>query len=118
MPFNLTQTALPRCFEGIFTYDATATGGKDYITINADAARISVSLKALSTCVATLEYTITPYSNLASADWIEWTAGSTTGGTTIADSTGGPITAIRPNVLTALAGNQVVINVRTQGEVL
>lgn len=117
MPFSLSNTKIPRCFEGSFTYDTTTTGGKDYITINPDAAHISVSLKALSTCVAAIEYTLTPYASLASADWVEWNLGSTTGGVVIADSANGPITAIRPNVLTALAGNQVVINVRTQGEI-
>lgn len=115
---TLNRTTINRCFEGIFTYDTTTTGGKDYITINPDASRISVSLKSLSTCVATIEYTITPYANLDTADWIEWNAGSTTGGVVIADSTSGPITAIRINVLTALAGNQVVVCVKTQGELL
>lgn len=118
MPLSLTKTTIARCFEGTFTYDTTTTGGKDYITINPDASRVSVSLKALSTCVATIEYTMSPYSNLASADWVEWNIGSTTGGVIIADSTSGPISAVRINVLTALAGNQVVVNVRTQGELL
>lgn len=118
MPLNLTSTVIQRCFEGQFTYDATTIGAKDYITINPDASKVSVSLKALSTCVATLEYTIAPYSKLSTADWIEWDAGSTTGGITLSDSTVGPITAVRPNVSVALAGDQIVVNVKTQGEIL
>lgn len=115
MPLSLSPTTIPRCFEGAFTFNTTNTGATDYITINPDANTISVSLKALSTCVATIQYTIEPYASLASADWITWDLGSTTGGVTVADTTSGPISAIRVNVLTALAGNQVKVVVKTQG---
>ena len=112
---NLSQTSLPRCFEGLFTFVTTNTGASDYIAIPADTDKLSVSLKVLSTCVAKVQYTITPTDSLASADWIDWDAGTTTGGVVIADSTTGPISAIRLYVDTALAGNQATISVKTIG---
>ena len=113
---SMTQVSSFRCFEGSWTFSTTSTGASDYIIIPPDVDRISAQLKVSSTASAVLEATCSTFSEIeaATAIWKEWDQGASTGDQVLQDATKGPVSAIRLNVKTALAGNNAAVSIRAQ----
>jgi len=120
MALNLTQIGAFRCFQGTFALSTTSTGPSDYISIAPDAYSVSVQLKVLDGAIATIEATCNTVEEITAglATWVAWDAGSVTGGQTKQDTAKSPIGAIRVQVLTAAAGNNAIVSIRTLGEQL
>lgn len=112
----LNDTIHNRCFDGTFILDTSALGPTDWVTIPLDASRVSAQLKVLSTASVTLETTLGSVAeiNADTAYWVEWPEGALTGGAAAQDVTKGPVTAIRLRVMTALAGNNAILNIKAQ----
>lgn len=112
----LKDTIHNRCFDGTFILDTSILGPTDWVTIPLDASRVSAQLKVLSTASVTLETTLGSVAeiNADEAYWVEWPEGALTGGAVAQDVTKGPVTAIRLNVMTALAGANAILNIKAQ----
>jgi hypothetical protein len=116
MPFSMSQINGFRCFEGSFIFSTSSTGVSDYIIVPYDSDRVSVQLAVLSTASVSIEATVSTQAEVeaGTARWKEWDNGAITGGAISQDSTKGPISALRINVKTALAGNNAFVSVRSQ----
>lgn len=107
-----------RCFQGTFNFSTDLSGPSDYIVIPPDAWQISVQLQMLSTAAATIEATVSTYTEIeaGTAVWKAWDNGIVPAGGISQDSTKGPIGAVRVNVTTPAPGDNAVVSIRTQGE--
>lgn len=117
MMLSLKQIGALNCFEGKFMFDTTSTGVSDYIIIPPDVEKTSVQLQVLSTAEVTIEATLSTIEDVTTgtATWLAWDNGYITN-TVSQDATKGPVGAVRIRVKTALAGNNAIVNIKTQGE--
>lgn len=116
MPLILKEVGAFRCFEGTFLFDTTNTGPGDYIIISPDTERVSVQLTSNGTAACVIEATVSTEAEIKAntATWVAWPTAAISGGSTVQDSTNGPVAAIRLNVSVALAGINAIVSVRTQ----